>query len=114
MVAGLNAQLRTVRRDCLRSTLLPIVDWLGTHANPQLSSKGVCVDLAWFQPTTSRYFQLGLVINAATDFLQPSSPLDKSFDFVARKKRYVTLPFFFFSHHCLEKCKFHAESLCAG
>jgi hypothetical protein len=87
MVAGLNAQLRTVQHDCLKCTLLPVLDWLGTHANPQLSSKGLRVDLAWFQPSTSQHFQLGLVVSATSDFLEPSSPLDKGIDFAARKKR---------------------------
>ncbi|MCO5593740.1 hypothetical protein L7F22_047757 [Adiantum nelumboides] len=73
LVAGLNAQLRTVRRGCLRRMLLPVIDWLTTHANPCLVSQGVRVDLAWFQPTTSGYFQLGLVVSSASDALQLTS-----------------------------------------
>lgn len=72
MVAGLNAQLRTVRRGCLHSMLLPVIDWLATHANPCLSSQGVRADLAWFQATSSGYFQLGLVVSSATDLVQPT------------------------------------------
>ncbi|KAH7294748.1 hypothetical protein KP509_27G016400 [Ceratopteris richardii] len=72
LVAGLNAQLRTVRRGCLRTMLIPVIDWLATHANPRLSSNGVRVDLAWFQPTPSGYFQLGLLVSCANDVLQPT------------------------------------------
>ncbi|KAJ4765970.1 ephrin type-B receptor [Rhynchospora pubera] len=64
LVAGLNAQLRLVRRGCLRSTLAPVLNWLETHANPALSHRGVQVDLAWFQATALGYCQLGLVIYA--------------------------------------------------
>jgi len=67
MVAGLNAQLRTVRRGWLRRTLLPVINWLNTHANPWLAAQGLHVDLAWFQATTSGYYQLGLVLNAGDE-----------------------------------------------
>eukprot|EP00250_Pteridium_aquilinum_P010753 c19609_g1_i2 orf=575-4888(+) len=87
LVAGLNAQLRTVRRGCLRSMLLPVIDWLATHANPRLSSQGVRVDLAWFQPTPSGYFQLGLVVSAATDVIQPTPMPDMSCDFGLQENR---------------------------
>ncbi|XP_020097904.1 uncharacterized protein LOC109716759 [Ananas comosus] len=64
LVAGLNAQLRLVRRGHLRTTLVPILKWLETHANPALTLHGVSVDLAWFQATTLGYCQLGLVVCA--------------------------------------------------
>ncbi|XP_020244404.1 uncharacterized protein LOC109822590 isoform X2 [Asparagus officinalis] len=67
LVAGLNAQLRLVRRGHLKKTLLPIICWLETHANPFLSMHGIMVELAWFQATASGYCQLGLVVYAAED-----------------------------------------------
>lgn len=51
-VAGLNAQLRLVRRGCLRSKFRPVIQWLETFANPALRSYGVHVDLSWFRATT--------------------------------------------------------------
>ncbi|XP_020592059.1 uncharacterized protein LOC110032695 [Phalaenopsis equestris] len=65
LVAGLNAQLRLVQRGHLRTLLLPVLSWLEAHANPNLSNHGVLVDLAWFQSTSSGYYQLGLVVYAA-------------------------------------------------
>lgn len=64
LVAGLNAQLRLVRRGHLRVTLLPVLSWLETHANPALSMHGVWIDLAWFQATGFGYCQFGLVAYA--------------------------------------------------
>ncbi|XP_008805792.1 uncharacterized protein LOC103718651 [Phoenix dactylifera] len=64
LVAGLNAQLRLVRRGHLKVSFLPVLSWLETHANPALNLHGVCVDLAWFQATTCGYCQLGLVVYA--------------------------------------------------
>lgn len=64
LVAGLNAQLRTVRQGRLHSTLMPVITWLGTHANYGVSLQGVQVDLAWFHPSASGYYQLGLVVNS--------------------------------------------------
>ncbi|XP_015899506.2 uncharacterized protein LOC107432822 [Ziziphus jujuba] len=64
LVAGLNAQLRLVRRGHLKITFGHVVSWLETHANPALCAYGVHVDLAWFQPTASGYSQFGLVICA--------------------------------------------------
>ncbi|EFJ26064.1 hypothetical protein SELMODRAFT_98651 [Selaginella moellendorffii] len=74
MVAGLNAQLRLVRKGRLRSTLIPVIEWLNSHANPRLEHHGVAVRLAWFQATASGYYQLGLVLNTAESF--SSMPLD--------------------------------------
>ncbi|BBN19524.1 hypothetical protein MPTK1_8g11390 [Marchantia polymorpha subsp. ruderalis] len=61
-VAGLNAQLRTVRRGSLRSTLLPVDEWLNSHVNPRFREQGIRIDLAWFQATASGYYQLGVVL----------------------------------------------------
>lgn len=71
-VAGLNAQLRTVRQGCIRSTLLPVIEWLGSHANPCLRLHGIRVDLGWFQATSSGYYQLGLLVNAADEMSRPA------------------------------------------
>ncbi|EXB24696.1 hypothetical protein L484_005490 [Morus notabilis] len=65
LVAGLNAQLRLVRRGHLKITFSHVVTWLGTHANPTLRTYGVHVDLAWFQSTAFGYCQFGLVVCAA-------------------------------------------------
>ncbi|KAK4753990.1 hypothetical protein SAY87_002094 [Trapa incisa] len=65
MVAGLNAQLRLVRSGQLKITLGRIISWLETHANPNLGSYGIQIDLAWFQPTVSGYCQFGLIVCAA-------------------------------------------------
>ncbi|OIV96634.1 hypothetical protein TanjilG_28491 [Lupinus angustifolius] len=64
LVAGLNAQLRLVRRGRLRVTFQPVLRWLETHANPALSIHKVQVDLAWFPTTSSGYCHYGLVVNA--------------------------------------------------
>lgn len=64
MVAGLNAQLRLVRRGQLRSTFQPVVRWLENFANPALGNHGIRVDLAWFQATACGYCQYGLQIYA--------------------------------------------------
>ncbi|KNA21809.1 hypothetical protein SOVF_039820 [Spinacia oleracea] len=60
LVAGLNAQLRTVRHGFMRSTLAPVICWINSHANPQLEFHGVRVDLGWFHATASGYNQLGI------------------------------------------------------
>lgn len=59
-MAGLNAQLRTVRHGFMRSTLAPVICWINSHANPQLEFHGVRVDLGWFHATASGYNQLGI------------------------------------------------------
>uniref|UniRef100_A0A2P2JRD6 Uncharacterized protein MANES_16G106300 n=2 Tax=Rhizophora mucronata TaxID=61149 RepID=A0A2P2JRD6_RHIMU len=64
LVAGLNAQLRLVRSGHLKVTFGRVISWLETHANPALSTYGVQVDLAWFQPTSSGYCQFGLAVCA--------------------------------------------------
>eukprot|EP01018_Ginkgo_biloba_P007462 Gb_18851 [translate_table: standard] len=72
LVSGLNAQLRTVRQGCIRRTLLPVIDWLGTHVNPRLNLLGIRVDLGWFQATASGYYQLGLFVNVADEVAEPA------------------------------------------
>ncbi|KAF8380635.1 hypothetical protein HHK36_028124 [Tetracentron sinense] len=67
LVAGLNAQLRTVRRRSIRSTLIPIINWINSHGNPQLEFHGVRIELGWFQATASGYYQLGVLV-AAGDY----------------------------------------------
>ncbi|XP_042406651.1 uncharacterized protein LOC121996676 [Zingiber officinale] len=62
LVAGLNAQLRTVRRECIRSELRPVVAWLNSHTNAQLGHHGLRVELGWFQATASGYYQLGILV----------------------------------------------------
>ncbi|CAK7356223.1 unnamed protein product [Dovyalis caffra] len=62
LVAGLNAQLRTVRHGSIRSTLLPVIDWICSHGNPQLEFHGVKIELGWFQATASGYYQLGALV----------------------------------------------------
>lgn len=63
-MAGLNAQLRLVRRGHLKITFGPVISWLDVYAKPKLAAYGVGVDLAWFQPTASGYCQFGLVVYA--------------------------------------------------
>ena len=75
LVAGLNAQLRLVRRGRLKVTFRPVLRWLETHANPALRVHGVQVDLAWFQATSSGYCQYGLLVYAADDETE-STPVD--------------------------------------
>ncbi|KAG2302148.1 hypothetical protein Bca52824_030799 [Brassica carinata] len=61
-VAGLNAQLRTVRHGSIRSALLPVIRWVNSHGNPQLEFHGVRIELGWFQATASGYYQLGILV----------------------------------------------------
>ncbi|CAA7026215.1 unnamed protein product [Microthlaspi erraticum] len=61
-VAGLNAQLRTVRHGSIRSALLPVIRWMNSHGNPQLEFHGVRIELGWFQATASGYYQLGILV----------------------------------------------------
>lgn len=66
-MAGVNAQLRLVRRGCLRSTFRAVLQWLDTFANPALRVYGLHVDLAWFQATTDGYYHYGLLIYAVEE-----------------------------------------------
>lgn len=80
LVAGLNAQLRTVRHGSLRTSLRPLVDWISSHANPQLEFHAIKIELGWFQATASGYYQLGILV-AVNDY--PSHSLN-SCDFLDR------------------------------
>ncbi|CAA2974478.1 transmembrane [Olea europaea subsp. europaea] len=70
LVAGLNAQLRTVRQGSIRSALVPVINWIVTHGNPQLDFHGVRIELGWFQATASGYYQLGILVVAGDCTLQ--------------------------------------------
>ncbi|KAK1408067.1 hypothetical protein QVD17_39699 [Tagetes erecta] len=67
LVAGLNAQLRTVRSGSIRSSLVHVINWLKTHANPQLDFHGVKIELGWFQATASGFYQLGILVIVVDD-----------------------------------------------
>ena len=67
-MAGVNAQLRLVRRGCLRSKFHLVLQWLSTFANPELRAYGLHVDLAWFQATTDGYYHYGLLIYSVEEF----------------------------------------------
>ncbi|KAG9132416.1 hypothetical protein Leryth_008352 [Lithospermum erythrorhizon] len=67
LVAGLNAQLRLVRRGSLRTTFRPVLEWLETFVNPTLHIYGMRVDLAYFRATDKNHCQYGLFINAIDD-----------------------------------------------
>lgn len=62
LVAGLNAQLRTVRHGSIRSAIIPVINWINSHGNPQLEFHGVKLELGWFQATASGYYQLGILV----------------------------------------------------
>ncbi|KAK8550435.1 hypothetical protein V6N12_039144 [Hibiscus sabdariffa] len=62
LVAGLNAQLRLVRRGWLRVTFQSVLRWLGSHANPALRNHGVCVELALFRGAPGGHCQYGLLV----------------------------------------------------
>ncbi|KAH1033276.1 hypothetical protein J1N35_045450 [Gossypium stocksii] len=73
LVAGLNAQLRLVRRGQLRVTFRPVLRWLETHANPALRIYGVCIGLAWFQAAPNGYHQYGLLVSSVEEESEPVS-----------------------------------------
>ncbi|GMI97958.1 hypothetical protein like AT5G11700 [Hibiscus trionum] len=73
LVAGLNAQLRLVRRGRLRVTFKPVIRWLETHANPALRIHGVRIDLAWFQAAPGGYRQYGLLVYSVEEENEPMS-----------------------------------------
>ncbi|KAI5439597.1 hypothetical protein KIW84_025111 [Lathyrus oleraceus] len=74
--SGLNAQLRTVRHGSIRTALGPVIDWINSHANPQLEFHGVKVELGWFQATASGYYQLGVVVTVGEYSLHDSHRSD--------------------------------------
>ncbi|PSS01243.1 hypothetical protein CEY00_Acc22601 [Actinidia chinensis var. chinensis] len=76
-VAGLNAQLRLVRRGRLKVMFLPVLRWLETHANPALRIYGVRVDLTWFHATACGYCQYGLLVYAVEEEIEQTS-VDRS------------------------------------
>lgn len=80
-MAGLNAHLRTVRHGSIRSALIPVINWINSHANPQLDFHGVRIELGWFQATASGYYQLGLLV-AVGDYcfhnMHPPDLLDRN------------------------------------
>ncbi|MFS7973587.1 putative ribosomal protein S4e [Helianthus anomalus] len=67
LVAGLNAQLRTVRSGSTRYSLVPVINWIKTHGNPQLDFHGVKIELSWFQATGSGFYQLGILATVLDD-----------------------------------------------
>jgi len=69
--------------------LLPVLNWLNTHANSRLATVGVRVDMAWYQATASGYYQLGLVVNPADELPQSMSDSDDLSQTVS-PRRYVT------------------------
>ncbi|KAK1417918.1 hypothetical protein QVD17_27054 [Tagetes erecta] len=64
-VAGLNAQLRLVRRGRLRTMFRRVVTWLETYANPTLKIYGIRVDLACYEAPSGEYYQYGLLVSSA-------------------------------------------------
>lgn len=88
LVAGLNAQLRTVRHGSIRSALIPIIRWISSHGNPQLEFHGVKIELGWFQATASGYYQLGILVvvgDYSLHNMNQSDLLDRSSDECPRK-----------------------------
>ncbi|KAB1202689.1 hypothetical protein CJ030_MR8G012641 [Morella rubra] len=89
LVAGLNAHLRTVRHGSIRSALIPVINWINSHANPQLDFHGVRIELGWFQATASGYYQLGLLV-AVGDYcfhnMHPPDLLDRNINESPRQK----------------------------
>nr|XP_043628452.1 uncharacterized protein LOC122599906 [Erigeron canadensis] len=63
-VAGLNAQLRLVRRGRIRAMFRTVITWIETHANPTLKNYGVRVDLAFFQASSGDSCQYGLLVSS--------------------------------------------------
>lgn len=76
LVAGLNAQLRTVRSGSIRSALVPVLNWLKTHGNPQLEFHGVKIELGWFHATASCFYQLGILVIVGDEPLHNLHRLD--------------------------------------
>ncbi|OMO66886.1 hypothetical protein CCACVL1_20946 [Corchorus capsularis] len=73
LVAGLNAQLRLVRRGRLRVTFRSVLQWLETHANPALRLHGVRIDLAWLQATPGGYRHYGILVYSIEEDNEPVS-----------------------------------------
>lgn len=90
-VAGVNAQLRLVRRGCLRAKFRPVLQWLETFANPALRSYGVHVDLAWFRATTDGSCHYGLLVYAVEEMDNLSLGHHREPE-IEQHARYVFLP----------------------
>uniref|UniRef100_A0A0E0DAX6 Uncharacterized protein n=1 Tax=Oryza meridionalis TaxID=40149 RepID=A0A0E0DAX6_9ORYZ len=90
LVAGLNAQLRTVRQGNIRSTLGPVVSWINSHGNPQLERHGVRVELGWFQVTASCYYQLGIVVAVNEHFYKSLHQHDHVSEFIDRSRKNIS------------------------
>ncbi|XP_052150935.1 uncharacterized protein LOC127769394 [Oryza glaberrima] len=90
LVAGLNAQLRTVRQGNIRSTLGPVVSWINSHGNPQLERHGVRVELGWFQATASCYYQLGIVVAVNEHFYKSLHQHDHVSEFIDRSRKNIS------------------------
>jgi hypothetical protein len=86
LVAGLNAQLRTVKQGSIRSTLKPVISWINSHGNPQLERHGVRVELGWFQTTASGYYQLGIVVAVNEHFYKSHHHHEHAPDFGDRSR----------------------------
>lgn len=118
LVAGLNAQLRLVRRGHLRSTFRPVISWLQTHANPTLKSHGLHINLACFQPSASGYHQFGLVVCSIEDETVESTVERRDKALMPDKQpRYNTHPFSSFGSqwilvHFLNDRIFYTSMLC--
>lgn len=83
LVAGLNAQLRTVRHGSIRSALVPVIGWIRSHGNPQLEFHGSRIELGWFQATATCYYQLGILVvvgDYSFNSLHQYDLLDRSHD----------------------------------
>ncbi|KAK1354076.1 hypothetical protein POM88_047332 [Heracleum sosnowskyi] len=65
-VAGLDAQLRTVRH----VWNLFVAGLNAHHGNPQLEFHGVKIELGWFQATATGHYQLGILV-VVGDYLSP-------------------------------------------
>ncbi|KAK1324864.1 hypothetical protein QJS10_CPA01g02858 [Acorus calamus] len=84
-VAGLNAQLRTVRQGNIRSALLPVISWISTHGNAQFEIHGIRIELGWFQVTASGYYQLGILIAANDNVHGQTDMAESSYSDLPRK-----------------------------
>ncbi|XP_022749889.1 uncharacterized protein LOC111299144 isoform X3 [Durio zibethinus] len=66
-MAPFSLQSDNILTSLMSQSVPPTICWLETHANPTLITYGVHVDLAWFQPTSSGYYQFGLVVCATSN-----------------------------------------------
>lgn len=92
LVAGLNAQLRTVKQGSIRSTLEPVISWIDSHGNPKLERHGVRVELGWFQTTASGYYQLGIVVAVNEHFYKSHHHHEHAPDSGDRSRKNFAVP----------------------